>query len=178
MEDPPVASAALRTSAEPRAHAASVECRNVEKWFGELNVLADVDFAIPAGSFVSVLGPSGCGKTTLLHLAVGLLEPTEGEIAVLAPQFMPRRHNRFDYTKAVDGSDPFMNILYPAQDPAPGPLFVSAEGDKSPTPSPSGTRMAFTNSTSGRPKIYVATVTGDSRRFVTNGYQPDWQPVP
>jgi acyl-homoserine-lactone acylase len=29
-----------------------------------------------------------------------------GEIAVLAPQFMPRRDNRFDYTKAVDGSDP------------------------------------------------------------------------
>ena len=30
----------------------------------------------------------------------------KGEIAVLAPQFMPRRDNRFDYTKAVDGSDP------------------------------------------------------------------------
>ena len=29
-----------------------------------------------------------------------------GEIAVLAPQFMPRRDNRFDYTKPVDGSDP------------------------------------------------------------------------
>jgi acyl-homoserine-lactone acylase len=28
------------------------------------------------------------------------------EIAVLAPQFMPRRDNRFDYTKPVDGSDP------------------------------------------------------------------------
>jgi acyl-homoserine-lactone acylase len=30
----------------------------------------------------------------------------KGEIAVLAPQFMPRRDNRFDYTKPVDGSDP------------------------------------------------------------------------
>ncbi len=29
-----------------------------------------------------------------------------GEIAVLAPQFMPRRDDRFDYTKPVDGSDP------------------------------------------------------------------------
>jgi acyl-homoserine-lactone acylase len=29
----------------------------------------------------------------------------KGEIAVLAPQFMPRRDNRFDYTKPVDGSD-------------------------------------------------------------------------
>jgi acyl-homoserine-lactone acylase len=30
----------------------------------------------------------------------------KGAIAVLAPQFMPRRDNRFDYTKPVDGSDP------------------------------------------------------------------------
>jgi acyl-homoserine-lactone acylase len=29
-----------------------------------------------------------------------------GDIALLAPQFMPRRDNRFDYTKPVDGSDP------------------------------------------------------------------------
>ena len=30
----------------------------------------------------------------------------KGEIAVLAPQFMPRRDNRFDYSMPVDGSDP------------------------------------------------------------------------
>jgi acyl-homoserine-lactone acylase len=30
----------------------------------------------------------------------------KGEIAVLAPQFMPRRDNHFDYTKPVDGSNP------------------------------------------------------------------------
>ncbi len=30
----------------------------------------------------------------------------KGDIAVLSPQFMPKRDNRFDYTKPVDGSDP------------------------------------------------------------------------
>ena len=30
----------------------------------------------------------------------------KGDIAVLAPQFMPRRDNRFDYTRPVDGSNP------------------------------------------------------------------------
>ena len=38
--------------------------------------------------------------------------------------------------------------------------------------------MAFTNSTSGRPRIYVASITGDNRHLLTNGYQPDWQPLP
>jgi NitT/TauT family transport system ATP-binding protein len=64
------------------ARAASVECRRVEKWFGELNVLADVDFSIPAGAFVSVLGPSGCGKTTLMRAIGGLTEIDDGEILV------------------------------------------------------------------------------------------------
>jgi Tol biopolymer transport system component len=77
-----------------------------------------------------------------------------------------------------DGTDPFVGIFYPDPLSSADPPFASVEGDKSPAPSPSGTRMAFTNSTSGRPKIYVASATGDNRRFVTNGYQPDWQPLP
>ena len=30
----------------------------------------------------------------------------KGEIAYLHPQFVPRRNDRFDYTRPVDGSDP------------------------------------------------------------------------
>jgi NitT/TauT family transport system ATP-binding protein len=63
-------------------HAASVECHGVEKWFGELNVLADVEFTIRAGAFVSVLGPSGCGKTTLMRAIGGLTRIDAGEILV------------------------------------------------------------------------------------------------
>jgi NitT/TauT family transport system ATP-binding protein len=77
-----VTSEAPRTAPAERAHAASVECRNVEKWFGELNVLADIDFSIRAGSFVSVLGPSGCGKTTLMRAIGGLTPIDAGEILV------------------------------------------------------------------------------------------------
>jgi acyl-homoserine-lactone acylase len=35
-----------------------------------------------------------------------LFADTKGETAYLHPQFIPRRDNRFDYTKVVDGSDP------------------------------------------------------------------------
>ena len=35
-----------------------------------------------------------------------LFADAKGETALLMPQFMPRRDNRFDYTKPVDGSDP------------------------------------------------------------------------
>jgi len=45
--------------------------------------LADCTLEIPAGYVTGLVGPNGAGKTTLLHLAVGLLTPTAGSIAVL-----------------------------------------------------------------------------------------------
>ena len=72
----------------------------------------------------------------------------KGDIAVLAPQFMPRRDNRFDYTKPVDGSDPTadwhglhaVSELPNSIDPANGWVFnsndwlYSAAGANSPKP--------------------------------------------
>jgi ABC-2 type transport system ATP-binding protein len=45
--------------------------------------LRDCTLAIPEGRVVGLVGPNGAGKTTLLRLAVGLLAPTCGTIAVL-----------------------------------------------------------------------------------------------
>lgn len=45
-------------------------------------VLTDVSFSIPKGSFVGVLGPSGAGKTTFVDILLGLFVPTRGRITV------------------------------------------------------------------------------------------------
>jgi len=42
--------------------------------------LKDISFAVPEGSFVSLVGPSGCGKSTLLQILAGLIPSTSGEI--------------------------------------------------------------------------------------------------
>jgi len=44
------------------------------------DVLADVSFAVGAGSVACVVGPSGCGKSTLLSLAAGLQRPASGSV--------------------------------------------------------------------------------------------------
>jgi spermidine/putrescine ABC transporter ATP-binding subunit len=60
-----------------------VELTQVTKRFGH-NVTAvdNIDLAVPAGSFVTLLGPSGCGKTTTLRMIAGLETPSEGEIRI------------------------------------------------------------------------------------------------
>jgi iron(III) transport system ATP-binding protein len=61
---------------------AGVEVRHVDKRFGDVDVLHDVDLDVPGGSITALLGPSGCGKTTLLRIIAGLERPDAGEIAV------------------------------------------------------------------------------------------------
>lgn len=54
----------------------------VNKYFGDLHVLKDIDIEIPKGQVVVVLGPSGSGKSTLCR-AINRLEPiNSGEIAI------------------------------------------------------------------------------------------------
>jgi NitT/TauT family transport system ATP-binding protein len=49
---------------------------------GDVHALAEIDLAIEAGEFVSIVGPSGCGKSTLLMLIAGLIPTTSGKIVV------------------------------------------------------------------------------------------------
>ncbi|GGM58578.1 amino acid ABC transporter ATP-binding protein [Dactylosporangium sucinum] len=52
----------------------------VNKWFGELHVLRDINLSIGRGEVVVVVGPSGSGKSTLCR-AINRLEPiSQGEI--------------------------------------------------------------------------------------------------
>lgn len=49
---------------------------------GQHEVLIDVSFTVPKGSFVGVVGPSGAGKTTFVDILLGLLTPSGGKITV------------------------------------------------------------------------------------------------
>ena len=57
-----------------------LELRGVDKSFGGLRVIADLDLVVKEHEIVSVIGPNGAGKTTLFNLITGIYRPDSGEI--------------------------------------------------------------------------------------------------
>jgi len=56
--------------------------RSVRHRYGDRTVLAAPDLELSRDVHCALVGPSGCGKTTLLHILAGLLQPTQGAVAL------------------------------------------------------------------------------------------------
>ena len=61
---------------------ASIELKQIHKWFDKSHVIDGVDLLIETGEFVVFVGPSGCGKSTLLRIIAGLEEASSGNILI------------------------------------------------------------------------------------------------
>ena len=59
---------------------ALLELKNLNKAFGGLQVISDLDLEVQPREIVSVIGPNGAGKTTLFNLVTGIYEPDSGDI--------------------------------------------------------------------------------------------------
>ncbi|MDV7269925.1 ABC transporter ATP-binding protein [Thioclava sp. A2] len=55
---------------------------HVNKSFGPVHVLKDINLTVEEGEFVVFVGPSGCGKSTLLRIIAGLEDTTSGEVMI------------------------------------------------------------------------------------------------
>jgi NitT/TauT family transport system ATP-binding protein len=54
----------------------------LNKKFGDLLALDDINLAIEDGEFICIVGPSGCGKTTFLRIVAGLETASHGEVRI------------------------------------------------------------------------------------------------
>jgi branched-chain amino acid transport system ATP-binding protein len=57
-----------------------LELRAVDKSFGGLRAIGELDLHVDEGEIVSVIGPNGAGKTTLFNLITGVYRPDSGDI--------------------------------------------------------------------------------------------------
>jgi len=59
-----------------------IRMEKVNKYFGSLHVLVDVDLTVKPGEKVVIIGPSGSGKSTLIRCMNLLERPTSGTVIV------------------------------------------------------------------------------------------------
>ncbi|MCQ2195007.1 MAG: ABC transporter ATP-binding protein [Paludibacteraceae bacterium] len=59
-----------------------IKASNINKSFGRLQVLKNVDISVSQGEFVTIMGASGAGKTTLLQILGTLDKPDAGSVSI------------------------------------------------------------------------------------------------
>ena len=61
---------------------AAIELRSIQKSYGSVSVIRDVDLKVADGEFCAFVGPSGCGKSTLLRMVAGLEDISGGDLLI------------------------------------------------------------------------------------------------
>jgi branched-chain amino acid transport system ATP-binding protein len=59
---------------------ALLETRKLNKAFGGVKAIQDVDFHIEEGEIVSIIGPNGAGKTSFFNVVSGIFAPDDGKV--------------------------------------------------------------------------------------------------
>ena len=69
-----------------------IQIKGLNKYFGDLHVLKDIDLTVKAGEKVVIIGPSGSGKSTLIRCVDYLEEPTSGEVVIDGTPLTKKNH--------------------------------------------------------------------------------------
>lgn len=62
---------------------AAVQLQGVNKYYGEVHAVQDLNLEIHQGEILGLIGHNGAGKTTTLKMILGLIPPTSGDIWVM-----------------------------------------------------------------------------------------------
>ena len=120
----------------PRLGSQVIEGFNLDKGFGDRQLIHDLSFNLPRGGIVGVIGPNGVGKTTLFSMLVGQQEPDDGKL-IIGPTvdiaYVDQSRSSLDGSKNVweivsDG----LNYINVGKVEMPSRAYVSSFGFKGP----------------------------------------------
>ena len=60
----------------------AIETKDLSMYWGEINVLNQLNFKLKVGEKLAIVGPSGSGKSTILKILAGLILPTKGDLKI------------------------------------------------------------------------------------------------
>ncbi len=75
----------------------ALEVRDLVKTFGDRRVVNGVSFELQRGEIFGFLGPNGSGKTTTMRMALDLIRPDSGSVALLGGMPTRRALSRVGY---------------------------------------------------------------------------------
>ncbi|MGX7348851.1 amino acid ABC transporter ATP-binding protein [Dolosicoccus paucivorans] len=78
-----------------------IRVEHLQKFFGDNEVLKDINFTINEGEVISIIGSSGSGKSTLLRCMNLLEQPTAGKLYYRDLEVLESQHNVDDYRTKV-----------------------------------------------------------------------------
>ena len=87
---------------EPTGATPVIELRHVEKHFGELHVLKDINLGVDRGEVLVVIGPSGSGKSTLCR-TINRLETIDSGQILIEGKPLPQEGRELTRTRAELG---------------------------------------------------------------------------
>ena len=67
---------------KPQLNNTVLQLSGIQKYFGTVPAVENVDLSVGQNQLVTLLGPSGCGKTTTLRMIAGFEYPTSGQIII------------------------------------------------------------------------------------------------
>ncbi|HEX4432318.1 MAG TPA: energy-dependent translational throttle protein EttA [Frankiaceae bacterium] len=120
----------------PRLGAQVIEGINLDKGYGDRQLIHDLSFNLPRGGIVGVIGPNGVGKTTLFSMLVGQQEADDGKL-IIGPTvdiaYVDQSRSALDAKKNVweivsDG----LNHIMVGKLEMPSRAYVSSFGFKGP----------------------------------------------
>src|SRR5271169_1885798 len=90
--------------------ALALEVRGLNKRFGPVEAVVDLDFEVAPGRVTGFLGPNGAGKTTTLRMLLGLVTPTSGSATING-----RRYADIDEPLHIVGAALESSLAYPGR---------------------------------------------------------------
>src|SRR3981189_3165979 len=92
---------------------AAIELNAVEKSFGEVKIIRDINLSVAQGERHALIGPNGAGKSTTFNLISGYMAPTSGSVLLrgeVISGLPPYQINRRRLSRSFHVTNVFANM--------------------------------------------------------------------